>query len=162
MTPRNDSATSDERSARLLGSHLAAEIEFLAARARSVGTAHANAKLAPLNLKVRSYAVLALACSELKPSQRELADFLDLDASLIVALVDDLETRGLVARTPDPRDRRSKAIIGTAAGHELFGLARAATHTAEREALAALTPEEQSTLRALLSRIAFEAGPSKP
>lgn len=142
---------------RLLGTSLADEVEFLAARARSVGTAYANALLAPLDLRVRSYSVLALACSDLAPSQRELADFLNLDASQLVALVDELETRGLVTREPDVRDRRSNAIMPTAAGRALYRRAAAATNAAESQALAALSPDERVQLRELLRRAAFEA-----
>ncbi|MDF2499054.1 MAG: MarR family transcriptional regulator, partial [Arthrobacter koreensis] len=64
---------------RLYSSDLANETEFLAARARSVGSRRANEHLAALDLKVRSYSVLSLACSGLNPSQRELAEFLFLD-----------------------------------------------------------------------------------
>jgi DNA-binding MarR family transcriptional regulator len=67
-----------------------------------------------------------------------------------------------VRRNADPRDRRSKVIVATEAGHRLFAQARDATEAAERDALRALNTEEQATLRQLLGRIAFEAGPSKP
>ena len=87
---------------RLYSSELANETEFLAARARSVGSRRANEDLASLDLKVRSYSVLSLACSGLNPSQRELAEFLFLDPSQIVALVDQLEKRGAVKRKADP------------------------------------------------------------
>ncbi|MGO7983270.1 MarR family winged helix-turn-helix transcriptional regulator, partial [Rhizobium johnstonii] len=87
--------------ARLADTTLGDEVEFVAARARSIGTALANEALAPLGLKVRSYSVLSLACSGAAPSQRELAEFLILDASQIVGLVDDLENAGYVVRTPD-------------------------------------------------------------
>lgn len=149
----------DASSSRLHSAALADEIEFLAARARSVGTAHANALLGPLELRVRSYAVLALACSDLGPSQRELAEFLNLDASQVVALVDELERRSLVSRDPDPRDRRSNAIVATAAGHALYEKALAAARAAESQALAALSPDERVQLRELLRRVAFEPTP---
>lgn len=140
---------------RFLGSELANEIEFLAARARALGSSHANAMLAPLDLRVRSYAVLAMACSGSEPSQRELADFLRLDPSQIVALVDELEQRGLVLRAPDPRDRRSKVIRATAAGTELHRRASAAVRAAEDTSLARLDSAERDQLRGLLRRIAF-------
>jgi DNA-binding MarR family transcriptional regulator len=142
---------------RLLASDLATEIEFLAARARSVGTARANEFLAPLDLKVRSYSILALASSGHEPSQRELADFLSLDASQIVALVDELERRGLVSRAADPRDRRSNSIAATTAGLALYRAARDAVRRAESESLGALSVAERDTLRSLLARIAFPA-----
>ncbi|GAA1883760.1 MarR family transcriptional regulator [Paeniglutamicibacter psychrophenolicus] len=142
---------------RFLGSELAAEIEFLTARTRSLGSMRANALLAPLELKVRSYSVLSLACSGLAPTQRELAEFLSLDPSQIVPLVDQLENRGLVERKPDPNDRRSKVISGTADGAKLYKKARKATAEGEARSMERLSKEEQETLRGLLSRIAFPA-----
>lgn len=140
---------------RLHSTDLAREIEFLMARARAVGTSHVNEQLAALDLKARSYAVLALACSDAKPSQRELAEFLSLDASQIVSLVDTLERRGLVIRTPDPGDRRTNVISSTAEGDALYARAMAAAANAERKSLAALTVAERDQLRDLLSRVAF-------
>lgn len=140
---------------RLLASDLVNEIEFLAARARSLGSGHANAMLASLDLRVRSYSVLAMACSESEPSQRELADFLRLDPSQIVSLVDALEQRGLVFRAADPRDRRSKVIRPTAAGMELHKRAAAAVRAAEETSLAPLDAPERDQLRVLLRKIAF-------
>jgi DNA-binding MarR family transcriptional regulator len=154
-TDASDVGASHPSPARLLETDLAKEIEFLAARARAVGTARANEYLAPLDLKVRSYSILALATSGTNPSQRELAGFLSLDASQIVALVDDLEKKGLVERATDPRDRRSNAITATAAGGELYQRARSAVGEAEAKSLGALTPGERDILRSLLRKIAF-------
>ena len=140
---------------RFLASELAGEIEFLTARTRSLGSARANKLLGPLGLKVRSYSVLSLACSGMAPTQRELAEFLSLDPSQIVPLVDALESEGLVARTADPNDRRSKVITGTKAGEQLYKKARKATAEGEAVAMERLSQAEQETLRDLLSRIAF-------
>lgn len=152
--PRSTAETTGR--SRLLGTELAEEIEFLTARARSVGITRANASLAPLALKVRSYSVLSLACSGRDPSQRELADFLSLDPSQIVALVDELEQRGLVTRETDPRDRRSKGIAATAAGRGLYAAAKKIVRTAEDQSLSDLSVPEREQLRALLQRVAFE------
>lgn len=140
---------------RFLSSELAGEIEFLTARTRSLGSARANKLLGPLGLKVRSYSVLSLACSGMSPTQRELAEFLSLDPSQIVPLVDELESRGLVGRAPDPNDRRSKVITCTDAGMRLYKKARLATAEGEGVAMENLSAAEQRTLRELLSRIAF-------
>lgn len=140
---------------RLYATDLADETEFLAARARSLGSSRANAALAPLDLKVRSYSVLSLACSGAKPSQRELAEFLALDPSQIVALVDQLEKRGAVTRKADPRDRRSNIIVATAAGRRLYADAAQAVRAASDESLSALTEAERGQLRALLRRVAL-------
>lgn len=141
---------------RLLATDLANEIEFMTARARSVGSGRANVMLGELNLRVRSYSVLSLACSGQNPSQRELAGFLNLDPSQIVALVDQLENRGAVTREQDPRDRRFKVIVATPAGRVLYRQAAAVLQEAEDRSLHNLSADEREQLRSLLRRIAFE------
>ena len=141
---------------RLRATDLVNEIEFLAARARSLGSARANEMLAPLDLKVRSYSILALACSGKGPSQRELAEFLSLDPSQIVALVDSLEARNLLKRVPDSGDRRSKIISATAEGRRLYVRATAAVQHADDISLRALSADDREQLRTLLGRIAFD------
>lgn len=142
---------------RLETTELADEIEFLTARARSLGSSRANQLLADLDLKVRSYSVLSLACSGENPSQRELADFLSLDPSQIVSLVDQLEKRGAVTREADPRDRRSKVIAATAAGRRLYRAAAAVVRESEAQSLRRLNEAERDTLRSLLRRVAFDS-----
>lgn len=155
-TQQGDDGTKNVTGSRIQARSLVSDLEFLTARARALGTRHANEKLEPLGLKVRSYAVLALACDDEQPSQRELAEFLTLDASQIVSLVDDLEQRGLVAREVDPRDRRSNVIVSTAKGRELFAKAQQATAAAQDESLRALSAPERHELKRLLTLIAFD------
>jgi DNA-binding MarR family transcriptional regulator len=149
------SSAVQEQTRGMLDGALAHEIEFLAVKAAARGTRRANRMLAPLGLKVRHYAVLSLACSEVAPSQRMLADFLDLDPSQVVALVDELESRGLVRRVVDKRDRRTKVIRGTRSGEELCEKAAAETRAAEEISLAALSEQERETLRLLLRSLVF-------
>jgi len=134
---------------------LVQELNFLVARMRSLGSSRANLALQPFGLKVRSYSVLSLACSDVTPTQRDLAEFLALDPSQIVPLVDGLETSGLVSRVPDPRDRRSKVVVATDAGRKMYAKARKITQQNEDETLAALSPEERLVLRDLLTRVAL-------
>ena len=158
MAPEEKNTAVLEDHNRLLDSDLAGEIEFLTARTRSIGSLLANRELAPLDLKVRSYSVLSLACEATPPTQRELAGFLSLDPSQIVALVDQLEKRGLVLRAPDPQDRRSKIIRATDEGAAVYRQAREATRRAEDSALGSLSPDEQDELRRLLTKTAFPRG----
>lgn len=141
---------------RLMEAGIVGDIEFLMARARALGSLQANRELADVGLKVRSYSVLALACSGLGPSQREMAEFLRLDPSQIVALVDDLEQRQLVVREPDSRDRRSKIVTGTHAGRTLHSKAAHGVRAAENQSLSSLSESERDLLRDLLRRVAFE------
>ena len=140
---------------RLGSTALAQEIPFLLARSRAVTSGEANRRLAEVDLKVRTYSVLSLACSGMKPSQRELCDFLELDPSQVVALVDELQNRGAVQREADPKDRRSRLIVGTPTGRRLLRRATALINHATEDTLNPLDAQEQSVLRDLLTRVCF-------
>ncbi|MFF4530294.1 MarR family winged helix-turn-helix transcriptional regulator [Streptomyces sp. NPDC001407] len=84
---------------------------------------------------------------------RELADQLLTDRPYTTLVVDDLEKRGLVERTPNPADRRSKIVSVTPSG-------RSAADRANRilgsppAALLALPPEDLAVLDRIASRLA--------
>jgi DNA-binding MarR family transcriptional regulator len=125
---------------------------FLLAKLHAAGSVLTNRALADFGLKERSYSVLVLANSGLEPTQRELADFLSLDPSQIVALVDDLEKRGLVVRAAGKQDRRAKTVTATPRGAKLQTQAAMAAKDAEVEALNGLAPEEAAVLKSLLRK----------
>lgn len=129
------------------------EIQFLTARLAAKGNNYANKLLEEVELNVRQFSVLALAASDLKPTQREMSAFVALDPSQIVALVDMLEDRKLVKRETDPRDRRSKNIVATSKGEKLYRQAREITLTAEDHVLTKLSPAERDQLRELLTKV---------
>ncbi len=145
-------------SSRLEHSPLAEDLGFLLARASAVSQAAANGALAAHGLKVRSYSVLALAVTGGRPSQRELAAFLRLDPSQVVALIDDLERRGLVTREADPRDRRANVVAATLAGRSLYRRAQADVEAGERRAHAGLSIADRAELTRLLRVVAFPGG----
>lgn len=132
---------------------LAHDIGFLLARSSAMGVRATNAALVSVGLRARHYAVLQVAAVPGGSSQRQLGLDLGLDPSAVVSLVDDLQQAGLVARTPDPADRRARVISVTDRG--LAVLRRAAPLVAD--AVAALTAglddDEVAALRGLLLRI---------
>ncbi|MEW1820441.1 MarR family transcriptional regulator [Arthrobacter sp. NPDC080031] len=148
--------TQDEQRAatkdRLAAAPISHDVGFLLAKLHAGGSAVNNRALAEFDLKVRSYSVLILANSGLEPTQRELADFLSLDPSQIVALVDELEKRKLVVRAPGNQDRRAKTVTATPEGRELLAQAAIAARHAESEVLAALDDAEAAQLKALLRK----------
>jgi DNA-binding MarR family transcriptional regulator len=139
----------------LRDTELAQEIQFLTARLAARGNNHANELLAELDLNVRQFSVLALAASDLKPTQREMSAYVALDPSQIVALVDALEDRNLVKRETDSRDRRSKNIVATDKGKKLYREASAITARAEDEVLDGLSTAERDQLRELLLKVSI-------
>jgi DNA-binding MarR family transcriptional regulator len=128
---------------------------FLLARANARSLAATHAALSEHGLRVRSYSVLALAVAEARLSQRDIAEYLWLDPSQVVALVDDLQQRGFVAREPDENDRRAKVVVATAQGRRAHEAAARAVRESEDETLDVLGPGEQEQLRELLLRLAF-------
>ena len=145
----------EETSHRLENSLLASDLEFLTARARAVGTRNANKWLEPLAIKARDFAILSLVCTDEHPSQRELAEFLSLDASQVVALVDALEKKKLLERQTDLRDRRSNILVATPTGLSLFKEAQIAIDNAREESLGGLNENEREELKRLLTLMAF-------
>lgn len=139
---------------RLWDTSVGGDLAFLLARANALSLSRANAALAEYELKVRSYSVLALAAAGVGPSQRELSEFLRLDPSQIVALVDDLESRGFAQREPDPADRRANVVLITDAGREVYERARASTVAAEEGAFAELSRSDRERLTAFLRTLA--------
>jgi len=152
MSSTNPASTTGER---LDQSTLASDLGFLLARANAIALAGSHAALAEHGLKVRSYSVLAITAENLRPSQRELASFLRLDPSQIVAIVDDLQARGLVVRQPDPADRRTNVVVATEKGRAVHALAREAMRAAELRAHVALTTSQREQLGGMLRRLAF-------
>jgi DNA-binding MarR family transcriptional regulator len=136
---------------------LADDLSFLLARASALSVSAANTALAPLGLRARSYSVLTLVAEGATPTQRELADFLRLDPSQVVAIVDDLEQRRLVERAPDPADRRAKIVVCTPEGAAVQSRAAEAAREAERATHSTLADDDRPQVLELLRGLAFPA-----
>jgi DNA-binding MarR family transcriptional regulator len=139
-------------SSRLAESSISNDVGYLLAKLHAAGSVLNNAALAEFGLKERSYSILALACGDLGPTQRELAEFLSLDPSQIVALIDELEQRGLVERKPGVSDRRQKLVAATAEGRKVHAAAQRAARAAEARHLSMLTAREVASLRSILGK----------
>ncbi|GEL21611.1 MarR family transcriptional regulator [Pseudonocardia sulfidoxydans NBRC 16205] len=91
-------------------------------------------------------------------SQQALATVLGTPPSRLVALVDQLDERGLVQRRRNPADRRLHALHVTEAGEKLLQRIAEVGRAHDDAMCAALDDAERATLRALLGRIADEQG----
>ncbi|HYI20474.1 MAG TPA: MarR family transcriptional regulator [Solirubrobacteraceae bacterium] len=88
---------------------------------------------------------------QLRPS--ELTGTVMLTSSGTTKRLDRLETADLIARTPDPTDRRGTLITLTEAGHAALDATIEAHLDNERELIAGLTAREQEQLAALLRKL---------
>jgi DNA-binding MarR family transcriptional regulator len=85
-------------------------------------------------------------------SMGDMARGLGCDPSYITALVDDLDSRGLATREPDPVDRRVKIIVLTDAGRSLANEIRAVL-SVPPSTFSALSKAELGQLRDLLDKV---------
>jgi DNA-binding MarR family transcriptional regulator len=113
------------------------------------------AALAPSEVSGRELAVLLVITAEPPASQLEIATGMRVDRTTMVALIDELERKGLVERRPDPADRRRNVVALTRAGHTTTRRAAAAADRAERAFLAPLSPDEIATVRRALRLLAL-------
>jgi DNA-binding MarR family transcriptional regulator len=87
-------------------------------------------------------------------TQQELAMLARVDPSSMVAVLDDLERRGIAERRVDPEDRRRRAVYLTAKGEEQMRVLQREARKAAKTFLEPLDDDEKDTLNALLRKLA--------
>jgi DNA-binding MarR family transcriptional regulator len=117
-----------------------------------VGRRAAESTMAPGGLRPRHLIALKLLREEGPASQQGLTEALRLDPSNVVALLNELEERGLITRRRDPSDRRRHIVEISPRGVEELCLAYTRLRLVEDELLSALSAEEKATLYHLLVR----------
>jgi DNA-binding MarR family transcriptional regulator len=130
------------------------DITLLVGKVRALALKMTDTRLSRYDLDLRHYSILSAVEEGGASSQRELADYLNLESRRAMALIDNLEQRGLVTRRTDPSDRRSNIIEATPKGLEVLGHCRKIVKWAEEEYLSVLTPEQCDQLREILIAIA--------
>jgi DNA-binding MarR family transcriptional regulator len=113
--------------------------------------------LAPFGISAGELAILLLIDAREPESQQQVARRLGIDRTTMVALIDALEDKELVARHPDAADRRRNVIEITDTGQKTLRRATQASDRAEQRLLAELNEDEAAQLRNLLRRIATAA-----
>ena len=109
--------------------------------------------LDPLGINGRELSVLLLLDAREPESQQAAAERLQVDRTTMVALLDGLEAKGLVARQADPADRRRNVVALTNKGRRTLEKAVRASDEAEARLLEGLDRSERTQLRSLLARI---------
>jgi DNA-binding MarR family transcriptional regulator len=115
-----------------------------------------HAALAPLDIEPRHFLLLRFVAIEEGRSQQALGEMLNIPPSRMVALVDQLEQRGLLERRANPTDRRARALHVTPAGRHLVGRAMQVTLAYEHTVGVSLSAPERQQLVALLQKLAAE------
>ena len=105
-------------------------------------------------LSMWAYIALSHLAHEPADTQLALARAIRHDKTRLIALLDELERKDLITRTPDPADRRARIVKLTARGAALHAAARADIRAMEDEFLQALEPRERTALRSTLAQLA--------
>jgi len=105
-----------------------------------------------------------LAYVSLYPASRQitLAAQMNVEPMTLVAFLDRLESRGLVAREPDPTDRRAKIIQLAPDAQPTLEQVLGVTKKVQEVVLQDFSPDEVETLRTLLKRLRANICAAKP
>ena len=127
---------------------------YLMARLGEASRRRFQKALEPEGLHPRHFGVMTMLAAHPGMSQQQLHEKTAIDPSSMVAVIDELEARGLAERCPDPADRRARRVFLTEQGQATLKRVRALAAGLQREFFGALTAEERKTLHALLRKLA--------
>ena len=127
---------------------------FAVLHASSVLESRVEARLSDVGLSLAKLAALhrLTEAGESLPLG-QLAERLSCVKSNVTQLVDRLEADGLVNRTSDPNDRRSRIAVLTDAGRTAYATGSEIQLQAEREMFGVLSATESQTLYELLGKL---------
>jgi DNA-binding MarR family transcriptional regulator len=118
----------------------------IARAAAAIAGAHSEA-LMDEGLSLRTFSVLAMVGQGAARTQLGVAQTLGLDKTTLVAAIDELERRGLVARTIDPHDRRARILGITAGGSSLLSRAEMVVRETESRLFGDLSAVDAQRLK---------------
>lgn len=129
------------------------DVTLLIGKVRALALKITDVKLKRHGIDLKHYAILSALDPSESPSQKELADYLNVLPRRILPQLKSLEASGLIARGRGS-DRRSHSIELTEAGREMLRVCQAVVADAEGEYLRPLTKEERDDFRDILLAIA--------
>jgi DNA-binding MarR family transcriptional regulator len=127
---------------------------YLMARLGEASRRRFHKALEPEGLHPRHFGVMTMLAAHPGMSQHQLHEKTAIDPSSMVAVIDELEARGLAERRPDPADRRARQVFLTEQGEQTLQRIRGLAAGLQREFFGSLTAEERKTLHGLLRKLA--------
>ena len=131
---------------------------FLLAQLGAHAASRFAERLAVLELMPAHAGVFRILAASPAITQQALATALGTLPSRLVAIVDELESKGLLERRPHESDRRSYALHLTDKGKSTLQAVGRIAREHQQTLLEALSEEEQRTLSVLLQRVAEQQG----
>jgi DNA-binding MarR family transcriptional regulator len=115
-------------------------------------------RIGALDLHPGQFRVLNVVDAAEGESQHAIAAATEVPASRMVALVDELEGRGLVERRPHATDRRVRSLYLTSKGRNLLERGREIASEHEAALTKGMTAGDRAKLVELLRKLASEQG----
>ena len=109
--------------------------------------------VAPHDITPGQFGVLIMIRENEGLSQSDLGTAVGIDRSTMVAVIDRLESRGLVVRAPSPNDRRSYALRLSPEGQTLMDDLTPRVQAHDQSMVKDLSPEEQAQFIDFLRRV---------
>lgn len=113
-------------------------------------------RIAAVDLSPPLFRVLNLVAAAEGESQQAIGAAIEIPPSRMVALVDELEQRGMVERRPKPDDRRVRALFLTAEGKRCLAKGRKIAAQHEAELTKGMKEADRKRLLDLLQKIVDE------
>ncbi|HLZ31076.1 MAG TPA: MarR family transcriptional regulator [Chloroflexota bacterium] len=136
------------------GSASGTELVLNVLRTAQLLLARVTAAIQPFGLSPAGFSLLDVLANAGEPlSPRVISQRLLVAPQTLTSLLDSLERRGLIRRTPHPRDRRAILVVATEAGSALLHAACTPVVAGEMEWTRSLRESERQTLIALLGRL---------
>ncbi|MGW4781008.1 MarR family winged helix-turn-helix transcriptional regulator [Streptomyces filamentosus] len=131
---------------------------FLLAQLGAHAAGRFGERVGGLGLAPPDVGLLRMIATEPGRSQRSLAADLGVVPSRVVALIDNLERKGLVERRRSTEDRRNYELYVSEGGRRALAGVREVAAAHEDDLLAALDGAERGLLAELLGRVAVQQG----
>lgn len=126
---------------------------YNARRAALAVIEHFLERMAPYQLKPVDFSVLSLIAHNPGITSRQLCNALGILPPNLVGMVNALEKRDLILRTPHPRDGRAMGLHLTPSGQKLMRDAEKTAAALEGDVATRLTAAEVRTLITLLKKV---------
>jgi DNA-binding MarR family transcriptional regulator len=118
-------------------------------------------RIAEVDLNPPLFRILNLIDAAEGRSQQAIGEAIQVPPSRMVALVDELEQRGLVERRPNPADRRVRALYLTRKGRSALTRGREIAGSHEEEITRGMSESERTRLTKLLQKMVDEQAVGK-
>jgi DNA-binding MarR family transcriptional regulator len=144
--------------ARIAGDKAPSTLAFLLSQVGIFAARRFAERMAAVDLQPPLFRILNLVDAAEGQSQQAIGEAIEVPPSRMVALLDELEGRGLVERRPDPTDRRVRALYLTGDGRRLLAEGRKIAREHEEELTRGMSAADRKRLTALLQGIVKEQG----